>query len=66
MAGGIGGVLLQLFAGRLNDAFLRRPQTAYAIIFIVCGLSYLVAWVLMKILVPQYRSIVVDGGSVPR
>ena len=57
MAGGIGGVLLQLLAGRLNDTFLRTPGTAYLIMFVVCGLSYLAAWVLMKILVPQHRPI---------
>ena len=59
MAGGIGGVLVQLLAGKLTDAFLRAPQTAYLIMFVVCALSYLVAWVLMKILVPQHRPVAV-------
>lgn len=57
MAGGIGGVLVQLLAGKLTDAFLRTPQTAYLIMFVVCGLSYLAAWVLMKLLVPPHRPI---------
>ena len=57
MAGGIGGVLLQLLAGKLNDAFLGTPQTAYLIMFIICALSYLVAWALMKMLVPHHRLI---------
>lgn len=57
MAGGIGGVLLQLLAGKLTDTFIRTPQTAYLLMFIVCGLSYLVAWALMKILVPRHRLI---------
>jgi ACS family hexuronate transporter-like MFS transporter len=57
MAGGIGGVLVQLLAGRLNDAFIRTPQTAYLIMFVICALSYLVAWLLMKALVPQHRPI---------
>ena len=57
MAGGIGGVLMQLLAGRLNDTFLRTPETAYLIMFVVCGLSYPAAWVLMKILVPRHRPI---------
>jgi len=61
MAGGIGGVLLQLLAGRLNDRFLGAPEAAYRIIFVVCGLSYLVAWALMKILVPEHRTIPVSG-----
>lgn len=55
LAGGIGGVLVQLLAGKVTDVFIRSPQTAYLIMFIVCGLSYLVAWALMKILVPQHR-----------
>lgn len=55
MAGGIGGVLLQLLAGKLTDAFIRTPQTAYLFMFMVCGLSYLIAWALMKILVPQHK-----------
>jgi len=56
-AGGIGGVLVQLLAGKLTDAFIQRPQTAYLIMFIVCALSYLIAWVVMKALVPQHRVI---------
>lgn len=59
MAGGIGGVLVQLLAGKLTDAFLRAPQTAYLIMFVVCALSYLVAWFFMKVLVPQHRPITV-------
>ena len=58
MAGGIGGVLLQLLAGKMTDHFAPTPQTAYLIMFVVCALSYLTAWVLMKILVPQHRPIV--------
>ncbi|MBO0910799.1 MAG: MFS transporter [Acidobacteria bacterium] len=57
MAGGIGGVVVQLLAGKLNDTFLKAPQTAYLIMFGLCGLSYLTAWVLMKILVPEHRPI---------
>jgi len=58
MAGGIGGVVLQLLAGKLTDVFTQTPQTAYLFMFIVCGLSYLIAWALMKILVPRHRPIV--------
>jgi ACS family hexuronate transporter-like MFS transporter len=58
MAGGIGGVLVQLLAGKMTDHFARTPQTAYLIMFVVCALSYLSAWVLMKILVPEHRPIV--------
>lgn len=57
MAGGIGGVLVQKLAGGLTDAFKATPQTAYLLMFIVCALSYLIAWGIMKALVPQHRTI---------
>ena len=53
MAGGLGGVLVQQLAGGLTDAFKEDPQTAYMIMFVVCALSYLVAWTIMKALVPR-------------
>jgi ACS family hexuronate transporter-like MFS transporter len=57
MAGGIGGVIIQMLAGRLTDAFKETPQTAYLIMFIICALSYLIAWSLMKTLVPRHKPI---------
>ena len=57
MAGGIGGVLIQLLQGRLRDAFVQTPQTAYLIMFVVCALSYLIAWGMMKALVPRHKPI---------
>ena len=57
MAGGLGGVVIQLLAGRLTDAFITTPQTAYMIMFVICALSYVTAWGIMKILVPRHRPI---------
>jgi ACS family hexuronate transporter-like MFS transporter len=57
MAGGIGGVIIQMLQGRLRDAFSQTPQTAYLIMFIVCALSYLIAWGIMKALVPRHKPI---------
>ena len=57
MAGGIGGVIVQLLAGWLTDAFIKTPQTAYLIMFFVCGLSYVTAWSIMKALVPRHAPI---------
>ena len=57
MAGGIGGFVILKLAGFLADAYLSRPQTAYFIMFVVCALSYLVAWAIMKVLVPRYEPI---------
>jgi ACS family hexuronate transporter-like MFS transporter len=57
MAGGIGGVLVQLLVGWLTDAFRRTPDHAYLVMFIVCALSYLAAWTVMKALVPRHKPI---------
>jgi len=56
-AGGIGGVIIQLLAGWLTDSFSSHPQTAYFIMFVICALSYLIAWSIMKALVPQHKPI---------
>jgi ACS family hexuronate transporter-like MFS transporter len=57
MAGGLGGVLVQLLVGALTDAFKANPQHAYLIMFVVCALSYLAAWTVMKALVPRHKPI---------
>ncbi|HWZ94022.1 MAG TPA: MFS transporter [Opitutaceae bacterium] len=57
MAGGIGGVIVQLLAGALTDAYKATPKTAYLLMFIVCALSYLVALGIMKALVPRHKPI---------
>jgi ACS family hexuronate transporter-like MFS transporter len=56
-AGGIGGVIVQKIAGRLTDHFKDTPQTAYLFMFIICALSYIVAWAIMKALVPRHAPI---------
>ena len=57
MAGGLGGVIVQLIAGTLTDTYKNTPQTAYLIMFVICALSYLVAWSGMKLLVPRHKPI---------
>ena len=57
MAGGLGGVIVQLLAGSLTDTYKATPQTAYLIMFVVCALSYLIAWGAMKTLVPRHKPI---------
>jgi ACS family hexuronate transporter-like MFS transporter len=57
MAGGLGGVIVQLLAGFLTDTFKETPKTAYLIMFVVCSLSYLTAWGIMKALVPRHKPI---------
>lgn len=55
--GGLGGVIVQKLAGGLTDAFKATPQKAYLIMFIICSLSYLTAWSIMKALVPRHKPI---------
>ena len=59
MAGGIGGVLVSKLGGYLFDYYegLGHIQTGYTIMFVLCAVSYLIAWGVMKILVPKYSPI---------
>lgn len=59
LAGGIGGVLLTKLGGALFDHFgaLGQIQTGYTIMFSICALAYLIAWSVMKLLVPRYQAI---------
>jgi len=79
LAGGIGGVLVQQFAGRLTQHYQdigkaaaeaqnllgdaaqaliqSHVQTAYGIMFGLCAFSYLIAWIVMKALVPRFMPI---------
>ena len=57
MGGGLGGVIVQLIAGTLTDNYKATPQTAYMIMFVICALSYLIAWGGMKLLVPRHKVI---------
>ncbi len=66
MAGGIGSFFIQKGAGMLftysDQAALRflgfeGKPAGYAIAFIFCALAYLIAWTVMKTLVPRYKPI---------
>jgi len=59
MAGGLGGVLISKTGGALFDHYkaLGHIQTGYTIMFAVCAVAYLIAWVVMKSLVPKYKPI---------
>lgn len=59
MAGGIGGVLVSKLGGALFDYYERlgHIQTGYTVMFSLCGVAYLIAWVVMKMLVPKYKPI---------
>jgi ACS family hexuronate transporter-like MFS transporter len=59
MAGAVGGMLIAWSAGPILDHFkaLKQIETGYGILFIVCALAYIVAWIVMKILVPKFKVI---------
>lgn len=59
MAGGIGGVLITKIGGALFDHYdaLGHIGTGYTIMFFFCGVAYLIAWSIMKLLVPKYSPV---------
>ncbi len=60
MFGAIGGILLSLLVQKNLFVYYRsinQIETAYYIMFLVCGLSYLLAWVIMHLLVPKVKVI---------
>jgi MFS transporter, ACS family, hexuronate transporter len=59
MAGGLGGVVLTKTGGALFDHYkaLGHIETGYTIMFVICSLAYLIAWMVMKSLVPVYKPI---------
>ena len=70
MAGGVGSMFIQKIAGKLftyaenaGPAFrflgFEGKPAGYFIMFCFCGLAYLIAWTIMKSLVPKYKPVVV-------
>lgn len=59
MAGGLGAVLLTKTGGALFDHYkaLGHIETGYTIMFAICAVAYLTAWLVMKFLVPAYKPI---------
>ncbi|HKG07538.1 MAG TPA: MFS transporter [Pedobacter sp.] len=59
MIGGLGGVLITKLAGALftNYKKIGHIETGYTIMFAICATAYLIAWVIMKSLVPKYKPI---------
>lgn len=59
MAGGLGGVILSKTGGAIFDKYkaLGHIETGYTIMFAVCAVAYLLAWCIMKLLVPKYKTI---------
>ena len=68
MAGGIGSFIINKYSGQLFDyadgqgaafsfmGFEGKPA-AYMIVFCICAVAYILAWCIMKSLVPKYKKI---------
>ena len=59
MAGGLGGVVISKIGGALFDHYkkLGHIETGYTIMFSFCAIAYLLAWIIMKSLVPKYKPV---------
>ncbi|MES2152355.1 MAG: MFS transporter [Pseudomonadota bacterium] len=59
MAGGLGGVLITKIGGWLFDYYKGQGhlETGYMIMFSGCAVVYLLAWCIMKTLVPAHKEI---------
>jgi MFS transporter, ACS family, hexuronate transporter len=59
MAGAIGGVIFPLFIGFILDYYkgIGNLTAGYNIIFIVCGLSFFIAWLVIHLLTPQMKPV---------
>jgi ACS family hexuronate transporter-like MFS transporter len=55
MAGSVGGILFPLLIGILLDHFklIGFLNTGYNIIFGICAVAYLLAWIIMQLLSPK-------------
>lgn len=60
MAGSVGGILIARLAGVLFDYFKAQGNIGdgYQIMFIVCALAYIVAWLIIKLLLYRIKPIV--------
>ncbi len=59
MAGGLGGVAVSKIGGAIFDHYgaIGQIKTGYTIMFSFCAIAYLIAWIVMKSLVPKYKPI---------
>jgi ACS family hexuronate transporter-like MFS transporter len=59
MSGAVGGILIASAAGLLLKHFaaLGKIEAGYAVMFIVCGTAYVLAWLIMHFLVPKFKQI---------
>lgn len=59
MFGAVGGILIAKSAGKLFDHYkvIGDKETGYLIMFIICSIAYLLAWLIMHFLLPKMKKI---------
>ena len=60
MAGALGGMLIAKFAGFILDHYKAAGdiKIGYYVMFLVCGVAYLLAWFIMfKLLIPKMKKV---------
>ncbi len=59
MAGAIGSLLLPVFVGYILDYYkaIGNIVAGYNIIFLICGSSFLVAWIVIHLIVPKMEKV---------
>lgn len=59
MAGGIGGVLITKLGGYIFDYYeaVNNIEMGYTIMFAICAVMYVIAWSVMKLLVPKMKMV---------
>ena len=62
MAGSVGGIIFQPMVGWILDYFTRIKSATlgYNFIFMICGFSYLLAWLLMNLFAPKMTRVELD------
>ena len=65
MAGSVGGIAFPLVAGTLLDRFQSAGNVTagYAILFLVCGSAYLVAFAVGHLLAPSFERVSIGAGQ---
>ncbi len=65
MAGSITGIAFPIVVGTLLDRFQAAGNVTagYAILFLVCGLAYLVAFAVGQLLAPSFERVPIGGGQ---
>lgn len=62
MTGAIGGILFPIFVGYLLDVYKAADNltAGYNLIFTICGVTYLLAWVIIHLLTRKSKKVIVN------